>query len=105
MTLNETHVPDQQPPASEEFAVPETFQRAANEAQTPDQQPPGDEEFVVLQTFEESLGWPMKISGEELPPLPLPIATIGRLVILPCVELLSWPRTLLLSVLAGRPRP
>ncbi len=102
--MNETQVPDQQPPASEEFAVPETFQKTPSEAQTPDQQPPGDEEFVVLQTFEESHGWPMKISGEELPPMPLPLAAIGRLVILPYRELLSWPRTLLLGVLAGRPR-
>ena len=103
--MNETHVPDQQPPAGEEFAVPETFQKAANEAQMPDQQPAEDEEFVVLQTFEESHGWPMKISGEELPPMPLPLGTIGRLVILPYVELLSWPRTLLLGVLAGRAKP
>ncbi|MBI5285072.1 MAG: hypothetical protein HY874_08275 [Chloroflexi bacterium] len=102
--MNETHVTDPQPPADKESIVPETFQKTPNEAQMPDQQPPVDEEFVVLQTFEEAHGWPMKISGEELPPMPLPLAAIGRLVILPYRELLSWPRMLLLGVLAGRPR-
>ena len=67
----------------------------------------GQDTFVVVQTVAEAGGFPARVPANDvpLPPMGLPLASIARLVILPYCELLSWPLTMVRSLLGGSPKP
>jgi hypothetical protein len=80
-----------------------TDHMSMDETPHPAEQPISNEDVVVVQTIQETHGWPARLTDEELPPpSPLPLLTVGKLIVLPCCEMLSWPRMILRDAIGRR---
>jgi len=61
--------------------------------------------IVVVQTIAEDRGFPVPVRAPDapLPPARLSLPAVGRLLIMPCCELLSWPAAVVLWFLGAQP--
>ena len=65
-----------------------------------------DEEIAIVRTIEEPLGWPVRVTNEELPSAPVPLLSFAKLLVLPWCEALSWWKVVASRVLLPRrPQP
>lgn len=69
--------------------------------------PAGAPAIVVVQTVAEDRGFPAPVTSpdEPLPPARLSLPAVGRLLVMPYCELLSWPLALVRLLLGAPSRP
>jgi hypothetical protein len=61
-----------------------------------------EEQITIVRTIEEPLGWPVRVTNEELPSAPVPLASLAKLLVLPWCEMLSWWKVVVSRVLMPR---
>lgn len=72
---------------------PYTLESARLEDSEPAGWPAGAPTIVVVQTVAEDRGFPVPVKSpdEPLPPARLSLTAVGRLIVMPYCEILSWP--------------
>ena len=61
-----------------------------------------EEQIAIIRTIEEPLGWPVRVTNEELPSADVPLISLAKLLVLPWCETLSWWKVVANRILTPR---